>query len=223
MSTFLVVCIIIILIVFKIIKNADKIDKWARESQERNRAKFIDFMEMHERSEELRKQKKWNRYHSSPFNTYNQNSYHNTNQYNTHNNPFKSQNKYNHDYEVKAHYKQKGSRYEYKIKCFYESMGYTVYPQGYIHGYNDKGIDLIAYKNNEVHLVQCKCYSKPPKQELLRIFMGDCELYIQNNSSKLQDKIIHRDFVTSCKTKDYGVTKFLEENNNLINYLIIEE
>lgn len=217
MTTFIII-FAIFFVIYKVITNSDKIQKWAKESQERHTAQFMDFMEQHKRNEELRKQRKWNRYHNSPFNNYNQNSH-----YNAYNNPHKSQNKYNQDYEVKDHYKQKGNRYEYKIKCFYENMGYTVYPQGYIHGYDDRGIDLIAYKDNEVHLIQCKCYSKPPKQELLRIFMGDCELYISNNSNKLFGKNIHRDFVTSCKTKDYGVIKFLENNKNFINYLVIEE
>lgn len=222
MTTFTII-LIIAFIIYKILANSDKIHKWAEDTQAKNTAKFMDFMEKHKESEESRKQKKWNRYHNSPYNSYKQTSHYNANQHNAYNSPYKSQNRYNNDFEMKEYYKRKGNRYEYKIKCFYENMGYTVYPQGYIHGYNDRGIDLIAYKNNDVHLIQCKCYSKPPKQELLRIFMGDCELYIQNNFNKLQNKNIHKDFVTSCKTKDYGVSKFLEENNNPVNYLIIEE
>ncbi|MBZ7976119.1 restriction endonuclease [Campylobacter sp. RM12637] len=117
---------------------------------------------------------------------------------------------------------KKGQEYEYKIKCYFENLGYSVYPNGYIKGKNDKGIDLIAYKNNEVHLIQCKCYKNPPKQELIRKFIGDCEIYIKNNQNKLNNKTIYKDFITSCKDKDYGVIKFLEENKNIIDYLIIE-
>lgn len=117
---------------------------------------------------------------------------------------------------------KKGQDYELKIKIFYENLGYKVYPNGYINKKNDKGIDLIAYKNNEVHLIQCKCYKNPPKQELIRKFIGDCEVYIKNNTNKLNNKTIYKDFITSCKNKDYGVIKFLEENKNIIDYLIIE-
>lgn len=117
---------------------------------------------------------------------------------------------------------KKGQEYEYKIKCYFDSLGYNVYPNGYINGKKDKGIDLIAYKNNEVHLIQCKCYKNPPKQELIRKFVGDCEIYIKNNQNKLNNKTIYKDFITSCKEKDYGVIKFLEENKNLIDYLVIE-
>ncbi|WP_267523531.1 restriction endonuclease [Campylobacter sp. MG1] len=117
---------------------------------------------------------------------------------------------------------KKGQDYEFKIKTFYENLGYKVYPNGYINKKNDKGIDLLAYKNNELHLIQCKCYKNPPKQELIRKFIGDCEVYIKNNQHKLKNKTIYKDFVTSCKNKDYGVIKYLEENKNIINYLIIE-
>lgn len=123
---------------------------------------------------------------------------------------------------INDYYIKKGQEYEYKIKCYFDSLGYNVYPNGYINGKKDKGIDLIAYKNNEVHLIQCKCYKNPPKQDLLRMFLGDCEIYIKNNQSKLKNKTIYKDFITSCKNKDYGVIKFLEENKNIIDYLIIE-
>ncbi|MBZ7985678.1 restriction endonuclease [Campylobacter sp. Cr9] len=123
---------------------------------------------------------------------------------------------------INDYYIKKGQEYEYKIKCYFDSLGYNVYPNGYINGKKDKGIDLIAYKNNEVHLIQCKCYKNPPKQDLLRMFVGDCEIYIKNNQNKLNNKTIYKDFITSCKEKDYGVIKFLEENKNLINYLIIK-
>lgn len=116
---------------------------------------------------------------------------------------------------------KKGQDYELKIKKHFESMDYKVYPNGYLLGKKDGGIDLIAYKNNEVSLVQCKCYKNPPKQELLRKFIGDCELYIKNNENKLKNKIIKKIFVTSCEQKDYGVEKFLNENQNIITYLIL--
>ncbi|ULO04520.1 hypothetical protein AVBRAN_a0038 (plasmid) [Campylobacter sp. RM12651] len=229
MTVFLII-LIVAFIAYKFLTDVERLTKWAeklskriKKSQAESIAQAKDFMENKKRNEEIRKQQKWNSYHNSQSSSYSQNSYHNINQQNTYNNSYKKQNNYNDDVEVKKYYKQKGNRYEYKVKCFYESIGYNVYPQGYIHGFNDRGIDLIAYKNNEVHLIQCKCYKYPPRQDLLRIFMGDCELYIQKNLNKLQGKIIHKDFVTSCKTKDYGVARFLEENNNPINYLVIEE
>lgn len=121
----------------------------------------------------------------------------------------------------KEYYIQKGINYEYKIFLHYKNLDYTVIPHGRIYEKNDKGIDLIAFKENEIRLIQCKCYKYPPKQELLRIFMGDCELYIKNNKDDFQNKIIYKDFVTSCKTINYGVKKFLEEYPNEINYKII--
>lgn len=114
---------------------------------------------------------------------------------------------------------KRGKDYELQIFNYYKNLNYKVYPNGYINGKNDKGIDLIAYKDNEMRLIQCKCYSKPPKQEIIRKFIGDCELYIKNNQNKIKDKTIYKDFVTSCKEIDYGVEKFLEEHKNEINYI----
>ena len=39
---------------------------------------------------------------------------------------------------------QKGKQYEYDVKCFFEQRDYKVYPNGYINGVKDEGIDLIA-------------------------------------------------------------------------------
>lgn len=116
----------------------------------------------------------------------------------------------------------KGIMYELKIHLLYEDNNYKVFPNGLIKKYKDKGIDLIAKKNNEIILIQCKNYKYPPKMNLITKFMNDCENFIKENQELCKNKIIHKNFITSCKDKDYKVIKFLEENKNPINYLIIE-
>ncbi|WP_238699193.1 restriction endonuclease [Helicobacter sp. MIT 05-5294] len=96
-----------------------------------------------------------------------------------------------------------------------------MYFKGINEGLRDKGIDLVAYKGKEeALLIQCKNWEKSQvKQEHLRIFLGDCTAYIEQNQKIFAKRKVHRVFVTSCQTIDYGVKKFLEGNN--VEYKII--
>ncbi|OPA77196.1 hypothetical protein BFG05_03840 [Campylobacter pinnipediorum subsp. pinnipediorum] len=121
---------------------------------------------------------------------------------------------------------QKGRKYELYIKNFFENKEYKVYPKGYIEKRKDGGIDLIAYKDNEMVLIQCKNWTNPPKQKELKIFVTNCDLYINKNKDKIKDKTIRKLFITSNKKQDYGVKCFLEEynkqNNIKIEYIMID-
>ncbi|WP_078415373.1 restriction endonuclease [Campylobacter pinnipediorum] len=120
---------------------------------------------------------------------------------------------------------QKGRKYELYIKNFFENKEYKVYPKGYIEKRKDGGIDLIAYKNNEMALIQCKNWTNPPKQKELKVFVINCDLYINQNKDKIKDKTIRKLFITSNSKQDYGVKCFLEEYNKQndikIEYIII--
>ena len=116
--------------------------------------------------------------------------------------------------------KQKGDKYELQIGKDYQKQGYKVYFKGINEGLCDKGIDLIAYKGKEALLIQCKNWEHSQvKQEHLRIFLGDCTAYIEQNQKIFVKKNVRRVFVTSCENMDYGVKKFIMENN--IEYKII--
>lgn len=43
---------------------------------------------------------------------------------------------------------------------FYTKEGYKVFPNGYVKGLEDCGIDLIAHKGKETILIQCKNWKK---------------------------------------------------------------
>ncbi len=118
------------------------------------------------------------------------------------------------------HNKQKGDKYELQIIRYYKQQGYKVYPKGLKEGRRDKGIDIIAYKGREAILIQCKNWENTQvKQEHLRIFLGDCTAYLEQNQKIFAKKNVSRVFVTSCENLDYGVKKFLEENS--MEYRII--
>lgn len=108
---------------------------------------------------------------------------------------------------------QKGKEYEYDVKCFFEQRDYRVYPNGYINGVKDEGIDLIAYKEDEAVLAQCKNWINPPKQDIIKKFVADADLFINKNQSKFKNKRIRKIFFTSCRQMDYGAKIFLEEYN----------
>ena|GEM_PF-1179674 len=108
---------------------------------------------------------------------------------------------------------RKGKEYEYDVKCFFEQRDYKVYPNGYINGVKDDGIDLIAYKDDEAVLAQCKNWINPPKQDIIKKFVADADLFINKNQSKFKNKRIRKIFFTSCRQMDYGAKIFLEEYN----------
>jgi len=108
---------------------------------------------------------------------------------------------------------RKGKEYEYDVKCFFEEREYKVYPNGYINGLKDDGIDLIAYKDDEAVLAQCKNWINPPKQDIIKKFVADADLFINKNQSKFKNKRIRKIFFTSCRQMDYGAKIFLEEYN----------
>ena len=116
--------------------------------------------------------------------------------------------------------KQKGDKYELQIGKLYQQQGYKVYFKGINEGVRDKGIDLIAYRGKEALLIQCKNWEHSQvKQEHLRIFLGDCTAYIEQNQKIFAKRNMRRVFVTSCESMDYGVKKFIMENN--MEYKII--
>ncbi len=116
--------------------------------------------------------------------------------------------------------KQKGQRYERQIGKFFEESGYKVYFKGINEGKMDGGIDLIASKNKEILLIQCKNWENMQvKQEHLRIFMGDCAVYVEKNRKNLRNKTLKKVFVTSCQIQEYAAKKYASENH--IEYVII--
>ncbi len=127
----------------------------------------------------------------------------------------------NENYKPKKSNYQKGAEYERQIGKLYEMKGYNVEYRGIKMGKKDKGIDLIATKENELILIQCKNWENSTvKQKDIRNFLGDCFTFIENNPH-LKIKDIKRVFVTSNKEADYGVKKFIEENHKLVKYKII--
>lgn len=121
---------------------------------------------------------------------------------------------------------QKGKDYEFYLKNHFQNLDYKVFPNGYVKGVKDGGIDLLAYKDKEMLLIQCKNWKNSPKQKDLKAFVVDCENYIKSNQANIKEKSLRMLFVTSCKDMDNGVKFFIDEYNSKndikIEYEIIQ-
>lgn len=115
--------------------------------------------------------------------------------------------------EIYKRNKQKGDEYEFFVANLYKDDGYKIYMNGYNKGFKDEGIDIIAHKGNEALLIQCKNWKNPPKQRDLKVFIADCDLYIQKNQKFLKNKKIRKIFATSCPQMDGGVGVYLQKYN----------
>ncbi len=99
-----------------------------------------------------------------------------------------------------------GRDYERYIGYLYEMDGYSVYYQGIIEGFYDLGRDLIAKKNDETHIIQCKYWSKEKtihEKHIMMLFGSVIEYAIKNKEN------LSVDFFSStskCKTKGMFIT-----------------
>jgi len=87
---------------------------------------------------------------------------------------------------------KKGAEYEKKVKKYYESKSYLIDERGLKKGYEDGGIDLVGYGNNEILLIQCKNWNHNNSFKIgekeVREFYGACNFYIEDKN--ISDKNI---------------------------------
>lgn len=83
-----------------------------------------------------------------------------------------------------------GAEYEKFIGKKYEEVGFEVNYRGLTLGKQDGGIDLIAENEQKIMLVQCKNWIETDNYQIdsrdLRAFIGDCYLYLIQNTIKKQ-------------------------------------
>lgn len=115
--------------------------------------------------------------------------------------------------------KKKGDDYEFYIKKFYEKEGYKVFPNGYIKGFKDGGIDLLAHKGKETILIQCKNWKSKAELKNITKFYIDCKNYEKYNYKKLKNRYVRKVFVISNEIKNPEIESFLKKINNEIEFL----
>ena len=111
----------------------------------------------------------------------------------------------------------KGKEFEEFVAGHFKLDGYQISLNGIKQGKNDKGIDIICSKDEELILIQCKNWKEDSKykinHEKLKAFVGCCTEYV--NENKLFDKNIKLKFITSNYILDESGKKFLQESKTL--------
>jgi predicted helicase len=107
--------------------------------------------------------------------------------------------------------------YEKQIADKFKELGYEVIERGKEKGKKDEGIDLIATKDNETLLIQCKNFAKTTQitQKTIRMFYGDCESFIKKYSPNKEDtKFI---FIANAKESlSRSAKQYLNEQSKII-------
>lgn len=81
--------------------------------------------------------------------------------------------------------KEWGDAYEKSVGLEYENEGYDVEYRGLNYGRKDGGIDLIARKDNEIILIQCKYWKKKEiTHNMVKEFYGNCHFYMDKHYIK---------------------------------------
>jgi len=118
--------------------------------------------------------------------------------------------------------KEKGKEFELYTGKEYEKKGYIVSYNGIGKNKKDNGIDLIAKNNNEILLIQCKNWkSKKITHKEMKEFIGNCTVYKEKNIINA-NKNIRYIFVTSNYILDKSAEYFIKDNQNILEYKVIQ-
>ena len=123
---------------------------------------------------------------------------------------------------------KKGADYEKYVSDIYRERGYNVTEYGKIHGRKDHGIDLIAKKDQEIILIQCKNYKKDTSWKIthkdIKAFQTDARLYVEQQPIFKKYKLTAR-YTLSNNVLHPSAIKHIEEMqkiNKHVDYEIIE-
>jgi len=115
---------------------------------------------------------------------------------------------------------QIGREYERYVGYLYEIDGFDVEYHGAIKGLADLGRDLIATRDGEVHIVQCKCWSQKKEireQAIYFLFGTTIESYLDSPQIQLFDEITT--ILRRVRPVLYTTTKLSERARHAANIL----
>jgi len=124
--------------------------------------------------------------------------------------------------EIKEQKKIKGQEYEKYVAKQLRILGFYVYENGRYKGRNDQGIDLIASKNGELNLIQCKNWNAENKyridHEKIKAFIGSTTCFMEDNP-ELNHMSLKRLYVISEPILDKSAILFINQNKDKVKYL----
>ena len=121
-----------------------------------------------------------------------------------------------------------GRDYERFIGYLFEKDGFTVEYEGALQGKEDRGIDLIAEKNRNVFIIQCKRYSqtrnKYVHENTVSQLYGVAAVYNMENPGKHAEPVIYTSSSLSPEAKRFAtyLRITLRENCPLSDYPMIK-
>ncbi len=120
---------------------------------------------------------------------------------------------------------EKGRRYELQVIEYFEMNGYSIEHRGATKKKKDKGIDILAKRENIYYLIQCKNYAPTTKikHNLIKEFNSNCLDFINSNKNKLNREntkfvfaIAHRESLEKC------AIHYLKDTNNKCEFMEIK-
>lgn len=114
-----------------------------------------------------------------------------------------------------------GKNYEQYIANLFKSKGYQVI-ENYKKQKEDEGIDIIAIKNDELLLIQCKNWQKfIITHQDIKEFLGNCYLFLYKNVQYRKYKKVRRLFIVSQSNIDDSARNLLKNYTPFIELLNI--
>jgi len=110
-------------------------------------------------------------------------------------------------------YKLKGNSFEHDCVNVLEDLDFDVDWRGLDLGFNDGGIDIVATKDNNMFLLQCKNWKESSEvtDKHLRVFYGDVNVYREENN--LSEYIVYPVFITKHYQLAYNGKMWIKNKN----------
>ena len=124
--------------------------------------------------------------------------------------------------EDKENMKKYGDDFEKKVGAYYKAKGYTIDARGLRLGYEDGGIDIIATKESETLLIQCKYWKKDKSitHNMIKEFYGSCSIYIDKENIS-RDNTIYIYAIPDKQALSGAATMVFKNNYKKCRYKII--
>jgi hypothetical protein len=111
-----------------------------------------------------------------------------------------------------------GKEFEYHVSNIFKKQGYKVI-NNFEKSQNDEGIDIIAIKNDELLLIQCKNWEKSVISHIdIKEFLGNCYLFLYKHKEYRKFKKVRRVYVVSNSNFDSSAKHLLNDYYPFVEY-----
>ena len=117
---------------------------------------------------------------------------------------------------------KQGREFEEYVSKHYQKQNYEVI-KNYLKEKKDNGIDIIAKKDNELLLIQCKNWEKEIiSHKEIKEFLGNCYLFLYKNLEYRKYKKVRRIYVISQSRLDKSAEYLFKEYYPFVEYKKME-